>query len=933
MKNGLRWTPLALGLMSALAHSATVDRVSTVTYNTKGLIATIDGPRTDVPDITTYTYDAQGRLATVTDALGHVTSYDTYDTYGNPGRVVDANGIVTSMTYTPEGWLAKTVRDVAGAPSTTTLTYDAVGNVIESQDADGVILKYTFDDASRLTDITDGSGNRIHYTLDLAGNRTKDEIFDASGTLRRSVSRTFNSLGQLLTVADALNRTVLAFDPIDGYDAEGHAVHSADAKGIQRKRGYDALNRLVSTIDDYNGSNTATANTQTVSTYDASDNLEAVSDPSSLNTIYDHNGLGDLTGIHSPDTGTTTFTVDAAGNRLTQKDARGVVTTYAYDPLNRLLSASYTDASLNVAYHYDEANTVTGCAASAPIGRLTRIVEKAVTTTYCYGPRGNVVQKKQTQGSATDTLGYTYSLADRVLTETRPSGAVVRYGHDALGQVNGVWVTPMGSGEQAVASDFNWLPFGPVSSYTLGNGQAVARAYDANYMVTDIVSPALELHFGRDEMGNITGVSEAGGGSASYGYDALYRLSSVNDAGGNAVEAYTYNQTGDRTSKTGPGLATGAYTYQAGTHWLTSIGTSSRTYDASGNTTGNAAAGQGWGYGYNGRNRMTVVQQNGTTVGNYVYNANGERVLKTAGSVATRFVYGKENRLISKLGGTTVRDYVTVGGVPLAVADGTSLGFITADGLDTPRVVTSSTGVVLWAWPYASNPFGERDPVSAVGYVLNMRLPGQYADGEAGMKDNLNRTFDAATGRYLQSDPVGLAAGPSTYNYAGARPLYFADPVGLANILVGGNASLIAVGGGSVAGGLYLSYTAGQGLDVGFYGSVSGGIGVNIGLGVSGGYVPGEADNISGISLDVTAGYGPFSGTVSESVSANPSTSYTGGAGIGLPAAGSLTATRTGHIGIRDGIKLLKRVTVGQSCRSATGPAGIAPNFAYPGLW
>jgi RHS repeat-associated protein len=778
MKKGLRWTPLALALMSAFAHASTADRVSTVTYNPNGLVATVDGPRTDVSDVTQYSYDAQGRLATVTDALGHVTTYDTYDPYGNPGRAVDANGVVTSMTYTPEGWLSTTTRDATGTPSTTAVTYDAVGNLIQTQDADGVILKYTFDDASRLTDITDGAGNRIHYTLDAAGNRTKEETFDASGALKRSVSRTFNSLSQLLTVVDALNRTVLAFDTTDGYDAEGHAVHSADAKGVQRKQGYDALNRLVSTIDDYNGTNTTTANTQTASTFDASDNLEAVSDPSSLNTLYDHNGLGDLTGIHSPDTGTTTFTVDAAGNRLTQTDARGVVTTYTYDALNRPLSASYSDATLNVAYHYDEANAVTGCAASAPIGRLTRIVENAVTTTYCYDPRGNVVQKKQVQGTATDTLAYSYTLADRVLTETRPSGAVVRYGHDALGQVNGVWVTPAGGSEQPVTSTITWLPFGPVASYTLGNGQTVTRTYDANYMVTDIVSPALELHFSRDAMGNITGVSEAGGGSASYGYDPLYRLTSVNDAGGNAVEAYTYNQTGDRTGKTGPGLATGAYTYQAGTHWLTSVGTASRTYDASGNTTGNAFAGNAWGYGFNGRGRMTVVQENGLTVGSYAYNARNERVGKTAGSATTRFVFDEGSQLVYETTGSASREYVGVSGIPLGVIDGSALAFVTADALGSPRAVTSVSGAVVWNLPYAQNPFGETQPISSAGFVLNVRFPGQYYDAESGTTQNVYRQYDASTGRYLTSDTLGLEAGVSTYGYVASRPLTDTDTLG-----------------------------------------------------------------------------------------------------------------------------------------------------------
>ena len=310
----------------------------------------------------------------------------------------------------------------------------------------------------------------------------------------------------------------------------------------------------------------------------------------------------------------------------------------------------------------------------------------------------------------------------------------------------------------------------------------MSRTYDTNYRVTAVVSPALELRFTLDYMGNIKAVTETGGASATYLYDPLYRLTSVNDATGKAIETYTYNPTGDRLSKTAPGAYTGAYKYQAGTHWLTATGTASRTYDANGNTTGNAAAGTVWGYGYNGRNRMTVVQQGGSTVGTYVYNANNERIAKTANKVTTRFVYDEASQLVSEASGTTRRDYVAIGGLPVAVVDGgtaTTIGFVTADGLGSPRAVTSTAGAVIWNWPYSLNPFGENRAVSASGYVLNLRLPGQYADGEAGLKYNMHRSFDAATGRYLQSDPMGLQAGTNTYIYALANPLLHWDASGL----------------------------------------------------------------------------------------------------------------------------------------------------------
>ena len=82
-----------------------VSRTWTYTYNSFGQVLTEDGPRTDVTDVTTYTYYTCttgyqcGQLNTITNALGHVTTYNSYNAHGQPTQITDANGLVTSLAY------------------------------------------------------------------------------------------------------------------------------------------------------------------------------------------------------------------------------------------------------------------------------------------------------------------------------------------------------------------------------------------------------------------------------------------------------------------------------------------------------------------------------------------------------------------------------------------------------------------------------------------------------------------------------------------------------------------------------------------------------------------------------------------------------------------------------------------------------------------
>ena len=527
-----------------------------------------------------------------------------------------------------------------------------------------------------------------------------------------------------------------------------------------------------------------TANTQTSYTYDALDRVTQVTDPSGLNTTYHYDGLSDPTSTTSPDTGVTGRTFDAAGNVLTGTDAKGITVTYTYDAQDRRLSASYADSTQNIAYHYDEANSTTGCSTSYPVGRLTRIVEATVTTVYCYDAQGDVIQKQQVTAAGTDSIGYSYTAASRLSGMVYPSGSLVSYTRDGDGRIQGVTVTPSNGSASTAVSQVTYQPFGPISGYTLGNGQAIARTYDANYRLTDLVSPAFTLHVARDAMGDITAIGNSAGANPAtetYSYDPLYRLTAVTEASGSTLESVTYNATGDRLTKTGSGLDTGAYSYNPNSHQLVAMGNSALTVDADGNTTAMTQAGSAYGFGYSARNRMTVAQLAGSTIANYTYNALNERIQKAASTTTERYDYNEGSRMLGEYGATN-RDYIWMGGIPVANVDTSgstsTIAYVTADQLGTPRAITNSAGTTEWQLAYQGNPWNEVTPTST-GYVYNLRAAGQYFDEETGLFANGPRYFDSARGGFDQPDPIGQRGGVGVYLYVSNDPLSNVDPSGL----------------------------------------------------------------------------------------------------------------------------------------------------------
>ncbi len=90
-------------------------------------------------------------------------------------------------------------------------------------------------------------------------------------------------------------------------------------------------------------------------------------------------------------------------------------------------------------------------------------------------------------------------------------------------------------------------------------------------------------------------------------------------------------------------------------------------------------------------------------------------------------------------------------------------------------LLTDKTNARVWEVRYKA--FGERDIITSA-IANHFGFPGQYYDSESGLWQNWNRDYDQNTGRYVESDPIGLNGGVNAYLYVLANPLTFVDPLG-----------------------------------------------------------------------------------------------------------------------------------------------------------
>ncbi|MBN1378540.1 MAG: RHS repeat protein [Gammaproteobacteria bacterium] len=628
-------------------------RETAYSYNDDGLLESVDGPRTDIVDITRYTYDAFGNRIGITNALGQMTQITSHDAHGNPLSIVNVNGVEISLAYdSRQRLLSRAVAAGTADEAVTAFEYDSVGNLTRITQANGSWLAYEYDAAHRMVAVTDSIGNRIEYILDNAGNRVQQQTIDPYGVLVQTQSALFSELGRLSQQLGASGQAISYT-----YDHNGNLISTIDPAGSETMQSFDALNRLIRTIDPING-----AVAPTEYQYDSQGNLGVITDAEGLTTTYIYNGFGEAISQTSPNTGTTTYSYDSTGNRSSQTDAKGVLVNYSYDALNRLTDIQYPNSDENVRYIYD----------SSPhhgVGRLAEIRDQSSRTGYDYDLHGNIVEETHNIVSEGQTIPfvtrYSYDIDGNIIQITYPGGRQLDYVRNENGQITEVNTT-VDEVTTVLATNIQYQPFALHSEFTYGNGLEMSQRYDLDRRLLESNNGVQSLNYSYDLNSNINQITDlmTTGQAQSFDYDLLDRL--INADGSYGFREYSYDGVGNRL-RLNVDTVLSNYIYIDQTQQLQSIsGGMSRVYSY--DEVGNTVQRDSDRFVYNDANRLSQITISGQ-VNNYLYNALGQRTLKQVSNTSTVFIYDLLGNLIAEADaqGNTQVEYIYLNGERLAM--------------------------------------------------------------------------------------------------------------------------------------------------------------------------------------------------------------------------------------------------------------------------
>ena len=642
-------------------------------------------------------------VTSVKDAYGYSSS-TAYDGLWNaPSVTTDLNGQKMEYTYDALG-RQMTIRAPyeieSGQPFTIRFEYFPAERKAHTihYSKDGNIDTYTFADSLMRAVQTKQTGvvwsGESNQKVSIVSGRAVIDAFGRNITAYYPMTESYGNIGtynhatgdlQAKTEYDAHDRTTSVTLADGSVTRTAYSIGSHDGEPMLQTTVTDALGRHAESYTDAKGRNRETvqhARGEDITvkySYDPVGQVMTVQHPNGKETKYAYDLLGRKLMVNHPDAGETDMTYDAAGNLLTKLTAelrksisdKGYI-SYTYD-FERLHEVLYPENLFNrVTYTYGKAGDKYNRA-----GRLALVEDASGGEAYYYGRQGEVTKTVRTvMASVADirtyVYGATYDSWNRVQTMTYPDGEVVTYHYNAAGQVESMTSNKQGC-QSVIVDRIGYDKEGHTVYTKLGNGTETTYTYDKQRERLQVMNltadgqTVMENRYQYDAVDNILGITNAanptsltklnkaklgGRSSHTYEYDELNRL--VHASGkakcasydmvmsfGRMSEPLTKVQKVDST--TTAKSYNFAYKYEDSNHPTapTQIGNDHYTYDANGNPTlvtndsTNTTREMYW----DEDNRLMVLSDNGKT-SRYTYNAAGERIMKSYGTMEGVYING-----------------------------------------------------------------------------------------------------------------------------------------------------------------------------------------------------------------------------------------------------------------------------------------------------
>jgi RHS repeat-associated protein len=744
----------------------------------------------------------------VTNPLNQTTQFGWRWT-GSPVIKIDANGQTSQWLY---DWADRKVGESLPGTQQKTYGYDDADflAVSSSSSGTGYVASNSTGDVLQTQKEDPVASDYVTQTADynFSGQVTTQSVPFRSGGSGANGTYTYDALGRVLTIHPPSGGQVT-------YQYTGNETIVTDPEGRRKKTLYNEKGQIIKVTEEDQSGNWGP---ETTYSYNTLGNLVQVTQGAQTRT-FAYNSLGRKTSETHPESGAAAFVFDDSGNTIQKTDARGVVTGYSYDELNRLELVSHSDSTLWSLYTYDESTSNLMGVISNGKGRMTsawtvnsslQTTSESVGYSWNYDAAGRVVQQAMRMDSTDYPLTYSYNTGcgcaqGDLQSITYPDTTVVNYTRDSIGRITGI-STP------------SLTPYVYSVTYGLPDGSPSTIQYNSNASSKDIyvvdsagrlssehlhmpgtqTTREVELTYTYSSSGQITRIDNVTKGSSgnvltsnwyTYAYDRLARLTSETYQSGNGTDwsnSWSYDRYGNLTG-----------TADEANNRLTAF---AGNYDAAGNQMLDANNS----YQYDAQNLIKQVNRrsDNALLGTYRYDAMGRRVKKSWGysdsgqtrTVSYSYVYGTKGEILAEYKKDSRPSYTYEDSRTRNVYMGSTLianriqGTLNNGGTQINKIVWlrrnhrqeviyTNTLVLPSAMTLSSYLYSK-----AYGSAGSDQYPGQKDDSETGLKDFGARYYNPLAMRWNSADPLTAhiydPQSLNKYSYVRNDPVNLVDPDG-----------------------------------------------------------------------------------------------------------------------------------------------------------